>query len=97
MQNKPTHRWFDAQIIIAFLSMVASLVLWNLFAKNTQITSAGSGAQAPAAVSSSVPQPQTRILFGNPAPQLQAPSFVDAPAQPSFAPAPVTTTGSSQP
>ncbi len=99
MQNKPAHRWFDVQVIIAFLAMVSSLVLWNVFAKNTQITAAGSNtlAQAPASVSSSAPMPQTRITFGNPAPQQQAPSFVNAPAAPSFAPAPVTTTGSSRP
>lgn len=95
MQNKPVHRWFDVQVIIAFLAMVSSLVLWNVFAKNTRI-STGAG-QTQGAVSSSAPQPQTRILFGNPAPQQQAPSFINAPAAPSFAPAPVTNTGSSQP
>jgi cytoskeletal protein RodZ len=91
--QKKKNRWIDVKVLLAVLATTTSLLLWNVFARNSVNTGTDPASRTQnTSASSSTAVPRTRLLLGSSAPQsssLNSPTF--------RAPAPVTRTGSSRP
>jgi hypothetical protein len=88
---KNNHRWFDAKVLLAIFSLVASLGLWNIFARSNSTPGQAAGSSNRSQLASSSGS-SNGSFFTNQTVQPQSifQSFLSAPA-------PMVTTRSSRP